>query len=214
LDDVYRHCYCSCRHKDHADDRVIVKRTESRADHLRLVTHRGIAKTVPSDNAYFYDEAGFNEMLSRERKRSQRSMRPLMLMRLDISGVKETNGADVRRKLVRALASGIRDTDVRGWYKRGSTVGIVFTELTSTESDVREALVGRVMAMLAGHIDPDTLFSINADYQIDPGDGENSHACERFDLDCYRDAAKKAEKRDLSSRIRVIKDVMASLLMA
>ena len=193
---------------------MIVMRTESRTDHLTLVPNRGMTKGFSSGSSYFFDEAGFNEILSLERKRSKRSMRPLMLMRLDISGVREPNGADVPRKLVRALASGIRDTDVCGWYKRGSIVGIVFTELKSAESDVREVLFSRVMAMLVGHIDPDVLFTINANFQIDPGDGENSHACDRFDMDCYKkDVAEKSARRDLSSRIRVLKDIVATFLM-
>jgi hypothetical protein len=200
--------------KEQVDDRVIVKRTEGRADHLRLVPNRGMTRGVSSSSLYFFDEAVFNEMLSRERKRSQRSMRPIMLMRLDLSGLKEPIGADVRRKLIRALASGIRDTDVRGWCKQESIVGIVFTELESADSNVREALFNRVMTTLAGHIDPDVLFTISANLHIYPEDGESSHACDRFDMDCYKkDVTEKSARRDLSSRIRVLKDMVATFLM-
>jgi hypothetical protein len=200
--------------KNRLDDRAIMTRTESRADHVRLVPNREMTKGVSGGSAYFFDEADFNEMLSLERKRSQRSLRPLMLMRLDLSGVREPSIADVRRKLVRALASGIRDTDICGWCKRGSIVGIVFTELKSAASDVREVLFGRVMAMLVGHIDPDVLFTISANFHIYPEDGENSHACDRFDMDCYKkDIEEKSAKRDLSSRIRILKDIVATFLM-
>lgn len=194
---------------------MTVKRTEGKADHLRLVPTREMTKGASGGSAYFLDEADFNEILSLERKRSRRSLRPLMLMRLDLSGVREPSGDDVRRKLVRALASGIRDTDVRGWCKRDSIVGIVFTELKSAASDVREVLFSRVMAKLAGHIDPGVLFTIRFNFNIIyPEDGENSHACDRFDMDCYKkDVAEKSARRDLSSRIRVIKDIVATFLM-
>ncbi len=62
----------------------------------------------------FFDEPDFIEMFNLEKKRSQRSMKPLILMRLDISGLMKPNLAYLHHKLQKALAAGIRDTDVRG----------------------------------------------------------------------------------------------------
>jgi hypothetical protein len=181
---------------------------ENTGFYLRLVSNRGQAKDVFGGSEDFYEESHFNEMLNLEKKRSQRSMRPLMLMQLDISGLMEPNPADARRKLEQAFASGIRETDIRG-----TVVGIVFTELQSAAPQVRELLIRRVMARLVGQIDPDVLFKIKVTFHMFPEDEANGHSFGHFDLDCHKDLAKKTAKRDLSSRVKILKDVVASFLM-
>ena len=180
---------------------------------LRLVSNRGTAKNVFRGSEDFYEESQFNEMLNLEKKRSRRTMRPLMLMRLDISGLMETNPADARRRLQQALASGIRETDVRGWCKRGAIVGIVFTELQSGAPHVRDILIRRVMARLVGQIDPDVLFKIKVTFHIFPEDEADGDSCGPFEMDCHKDLAKKTARRDLSSRVKILKDIVASFLM-
>jgi hypothetical protein len=180
---------------------------------LRLVSNRGTAKNAFRGSEDFYEESHFNEMLNLEKKRSQRSMRPLMLMRLDLSGLMEPNPADAQRRLQQALASGIRETDVRGWYKRGTVVGIVFTELQSAAPHVRDILIRRVMARLVGQIDPGVLFKIKVTFHMFPEDEAAGPSCGHFELDCHQDLAKKPAKRDLSSRVRILKDVVANFLM-
>jgi hypothetical protein len=186
---------------------------ENKGVDLRLVSNRGKAKDVFGESEDFYEESHFNEMLNLEKKRSQRSMRPLMLMRLDISRLMQTSSADARRKLKQALASGIRETDVRGWYKRGTIVGIVFTEIQSAAPHVRDLLIRRVMARLAAQIDPDVLFKIKVTFHMFPEDQANGHSFGHFDLDWHEDLVKKTAKRDLSSRIKILKDVVGNFLM-
>ncbi len=186
---------------------------ENEGIYLRLVANRGTEKKILRGSEDFYEESHFNEMLNLEKKRSQRSMRPLMLMRLDISGLMETSPADARCKLEQALASGIRETDVRGWYKRKAVVGIVFTELQSAAPQVRDILIRRVMARLVAQIDPDVLFKIKVTFHMFPEDEANGHSFGHFDLDCHKDLAKKTAKLDLSSRVRILKDVVANFLM-
>jgi hypothetical protein len=186
---------------------------ENKGVDLRLVSNRGKAKDVFGESGDFYEESHFNEMLNLEKKRSQRSMRPLMLMRLDISGLMQPSPADARRKLKQALASGIRETDVRGWCKRGTVVGIVFTELNSAEPHVRDILIRRVMARLVAQIDPDVLFKIKVTFHMFPEDESDGHSSGHFELDCHKDLAKTTAKRDLSSRIKILKDVVGNFLM-
>jgi hypothetical protein len=186
---------------------------ESKDDSIRLVSNRGNVNNIFRGSEDFYGESHFNEMLNLEKKRSQRSMRPLMLMRLDISGLMEPNPAAARRKLEQALASGIRETDVRGWYKRGAVVGIVFTELKSAEPHVREILIRRVMARLVAQIDPDVLFKIKATFHMFPEDEANGHSSGHFELDGHKDLAEKTPKRDLSSRVKILKEVLGNFLM-
>ncbi|HET6491177.1 MAG TPA: hypothetical protein VFG28_15580 [Syntrophales bacterium] len=180
---------------------------------LRLVSNRGKAKNASSRGGDFCEELYFNEMLNLEKKRSRRSMRPLMLMQLDISGLAPTHKSEARRKLEQALASGIRETDVCGWFKQQAVVGIVFTELKSAASPVRDVLIRRVMARLVSQIDPDVLFKIKVSFHAFPEDEAAAHSGARYEMDWRKDLANTAARRDLSSRVKILKDVVGHFLM-
>jgi hypothetical protein len=181
--------------------------------YLRLVSDRGRAKNVSGGVGDFYEESHFNEMVDLEKKRSQRSGRPLMMIRLDVSELMERNPADVRRKLEQALASGFRDTDVRGWIKRGVVAGIAFTELKSSAPPVRDTLIRRVMASVVSQIDPLSMDKIKVSFHTFPDDEAQGQPGRPFVLGCHRDLVKKATRRNLSSRVKLLKD-FGSFLMS
>jgi hypothetical protein len=180
--------------------------------YLRLASNRGKSKNASCGGGDFYEESHFNELLNLEKKRSRRSMRPLMLMQLDISGLAPSHKAEARRKLEQALASGIRETDVCGWYKQ-AVVGILFTELTSSAPRVRDVLIRRVMARLVRQIDPEALFKIKVSFRAFPEDEAPDHSCAHNEPDWRKDLAKTAVRRDLSSRVKILKDVVGHFLM-
>jgi hypothetical protein len=186
-------------------------RIESKSDNLRLVSSRGT--DAPEGSEYFFDEAVFNEMLNRERKRSQRSMKPLILMLLDISGPNEPNLAYARRKLLKAIANGIRDTDVRGWYKRESIVGVLFTEIESASPSVREILFRRVMASLVSQIDPSALFKIKVTFLMYPEGKAHGDDVDRFDMKYHKNLVNKTVQFNLSAKIKSLVDEASNFLM-
>ena len=69
------------------------------------------------------------------------------------------------------------------------------------------------MARLVSQIDPDVLFKIKVTFHMFPEDETAGPSCGHFVLDCHKDLAKKTAKRDLSSRVKILKDIVASFLM-
>jgi hypothetical protein len=179
---------------------------------LRLVSDRGKVKGVSEGNEYFFDEPDFREMLNLERKRSRRSKKSLLLMCLDISSLMKPNFANKRRLLLKAFATGIRETDVRGWYKRGSTVGILFTETESAAPSVREALFRRVMAYLVSQVGPGVLLNIKVTFHIYP-EGKVQNAVDHYDMKYHEHLANKTAKFDLSAKIKSLVDEASNFLM-
>jgi hypothetical protein len=92
-------------------------------------------------------------------------------------------------------------------------VGIVFTELKSAAPHVRDILIRRVMARLVAQIDPDVLFNIKVTFHIFPEDEANGHTSGHFELDCHKDLAERTVKRDFSSRVKMLRDVLGNFLM-
>ena len=79
-------------------------------------------------------EKQFRQMLCRERKRSERSRRHLLLM---LVGNKDLTGIECDPRLPKQVAESvcrtIRETDLAGWFEEGRVLGVIFTELGSSE---------------------------------------------------------------------------------
>lgn len=116
------------------------------------------------------DDRAFNRSLALERKRSERSKRPFMLMLISVDSiVPGMNGIDPRRKIFSCLRCCKRDTDVMGWYRSGSVVGIIFTDIcTSDNGTVCEFIGKRIRSKLASVFDPDDIEKIGISFDIFP----------------------------------------------
>ncbi len=82
-----------------------------------------IFKTVPAGEREVLNEEEFHRMLAVERKRTERSRNPFLLMLFDAGNPQtpEKSGKALEG-IVPALLSSTRETDVIGWYKAQATV--------------------------------------------------------------------------------------------
>ena len=121
---------------------------ESKAALARLVSNRNGSKIHLDNSDGFYDEFHFNRMLDLEIKRTKLSRRPFMLILINIAGLKKPRTVDRLNKLKKSFLSDFRETDIRGWYRQDSILGIVFTELGSAGHDTRDVIFGKTLAAL------------------------------------------------------------------
>ena len=178
-----------------------MKRIESKSPNLRLIPTRREATGIFEGNEYYFDEPDFITILNRERKRSQRSMKPLVLMCFDVSGMMIPNNTHEHRILRKAFATCIRETDVQGWYKQESIMGILFTEIESPSPSVRESIFRRVMAHLVSQSGPGVLYKVKVTLHIYPADKANDDTVDRYDMRYYKYHVSKTDKCNLSERI-------------
>jgi len=100
------------------------------------------------------DEVSFRRMITRERKRTERSNTPFLLMLLDLAHCipSERNGQALGQ-LLSALSSSTRETDVIGWYWENAVIGIMFTEITLDEQrPILTTIMERVSEILRGNL--------------------------------------------------------------
>lgn len=92
---------------------------------------------APDERCTTLPQAAFQQMLARERKRSERSKRPLLLMLLE---ARDPDASAERiqelSQLLETLAPKIRETDVVGWYEGNLTIGVIFTELSTDDKNI------------------------------------------------------------------------------
>jgi len=98
-----------------------------------------------------YNQEAFRYFLANERKRSELSSRPFLLLLVDLQQPL-ANGrfeSAVASKLFAGLAACLRDTDLIGWYHEGRVAGAVLTHIDNASStDASGEIQGRVTRLL------------------------------------------------------------------
>jgi 5S rRNA maturation endonuclease (ribonuclease M5) len=158
------------------------------------------------------DEYLFNRMFDIEIKRTQRSNKSFILIHINISDLKNSRTTHLIKLLQKVFSSNFRDTDIRGWYKQKSIIGIIFTDLDSVGQDTREIIFGKTLAALNFHIDPDELRKLHITFHSYPKDLENSSHSGLFDVEFNQDLTKKYTASISSSRVRKLINLIGSFL--
>src|SRR6516225_2442094 len=104
-----------------------------------------------------FDVESFTRILQFERKRTDRSQRPFLLLLLELR-IGLRNRQPWRRSLVKnviqSLQSCARQTDMIGWYKHNTVIGVIFTELRHDEPPIG-TILERVNAALRARLTPE-----------------------------------------------------------
>lgn len=112
-----------------------------------------LARDLGSGSAY--NQEAFRYFLTNERKRSELSNRPFLLLLVDLQQP-QLNGriqSPVASKLFAGLSACLRDTDLIGWYHEGRVAGAVLTHVEDASStDVSADIRGRVTSLLCASL--------------------------------------------------------------
>jgi exopolysaccharide biosynthesis polyprenyl glycosylphosphotransferase len=121
------------------------------------------------------DEGEFRRTIAIERKRTERSKSPFLLMLLEVAG-----GKDSKRKgetldaAVSALLLSSRDTDIVGWYRDGAIVGVMFTGLVGTDkSAIANMIIERVSSTLKEELTLEQYEQISISIHFFPDDWDH-----------------------------------------
>jgi lipopolysaccharide/colanic/teichoic acid biosynthesis glycosyltransferase/GGDEF domain-containing protein len=186
---------------------------EAGAGNIKLVKSGTTRADVLDGVQGLYNEDYFNRMLSLERKRSQRSKKPFLLMLFDITKLVNPHpNLVVISQVGHILEAGIRETDVRGWYRRGHIVGVIFTELESACESVRDKIFGKVLTSLAREIGPEDLQKIEISFHVFPEDHDKGNGTGRFNMNLYKDLLEGERRKGVSRKMKRLMDIVGSLL--
>ena len=82
-----------------------------------------------ASHAKILDEPTFLSMIALERRRTERSRKPALLMLLDLGYLARDKNDKALNNILAAISHATRDSDATGWYKDRSVVGVMFTEI-------------------------------------------------------------------------------------
>ncbi len=110
-------------------------------------------------------EESFEKALVLERKRSERSRDPFILVCVDVSRLRgETGQVDpvLRDSLFSLLLCSFRETDIVGWYRRDHTAAAILTELgDGATPDIVQLILGKVRHCLSCRLPEDIISKVS-----------------------------------------------------
>ncbi|MDO5575919.1 MAG: sugar transferase [Fibrobacter sp.] len=101
-------------------------------------------KNFKLDVKDFVSEESFRTLVSVERKRTERSKKPFMVMLLDVSFIEDgmakneldnSTALNALNCILQSIYAVTRDIDIKGWHERGRTIGILFTEISANSKN-------------------------------------------------------------------------------
>jgi lipopolysaccharide/colanic/teichoic acid biosynthesis glycosyltransferase len=124
------------------------------------------------------DEESFRRVIAIERKRTERSKAPFVLMLLEVAdhqGPEKT--ARALNSILSVLLSSSRDTDLVGWYKDRLTVGALFTGLVvSDKNSILGTILTRVSSALRDELTFDQFNLVSISLHLFPDDWDYDSA--------------------------------------
>jgi hypothetical protein len=153
------------------------------------------ADVLPAEERGVLNDEAFQRMISLERKRTERSRKPFLLMLLDMgNGLRSDKNGKALDKILSALSLSTRETDVTGWYKKNSIVGVMFTEIgTDDRTSILSTIMTRVSETLRNSSSTQQFDQINISFHFSPEESDHEPPRGPSDLTLYPDLLRRDE---------------------
>lgn len=157
-------------------------------------------------------QESFAEILSLERKRTERSNRRFVLLLVRSNCFQERAGdVTLFDKVRRAIAESTRDTDVTGWYQERSVIGVIFTEIGAGENNaIVEALTSRVTRSLAAALTSAQRGKLTLSFHVFPTDPSEKGGGSYTSI-FYPELEPESERRKGSKVVKRAMDILGSI---
>jgi exopolysaccharide biosynthesis polyprenyl glycosylphosphotransferase len=169
---------------------------------------------TPVEGTSILSEEYFHRMICLERKRAERSGKPFLLMLLDTGRflASEKNGK-LLHNVLSALALSTRDTDVTGWYKNHSVVGIMFTEIAvDLKKSILATMLLRVSSALRDCLTLEQFSQISISFHLFPEDWDEENPQHPGESVLYPDLKQEENRKRVSRTFKRTMDVLGALL--
>jgi lipopolysaccharide/colanic/teichoic acid biosynthesis glycosyltransferase len=163
----------------------------------------------------FLNEEAFNRMIGIERKRTERSKQPFLLMLLEDRRLQSSqkNGG-ILNSMMAALLSSIRDTDVIGWYKDKTALGVLYTGLQINDKDsALSTMQARVSITLGNSVRLDYFEDLKISFHFFPDDWAEDKSGRPSNPALYPDLLNSSDDRRSVAMIKRTMDIAGSALL-
>ena len=158
-------------------------------------------------------EKSFHKMISSERRRTERSHKPFLVMLLDMGDeAPDTKHEHGLGRIVNVLSLATRETDAVGWYKNGLVVGVMFTEVDAEEKKhILNTMLARVSSTLQDNLSFEQFNQISISFHWFPEEWGNGVPKRPSNPVLYPDLSPRGNGKAVSTRIKRVMDIAGSL---
>lgn len=160
----------------------------------------------------FFNQDAFHRVISLERRRTERSRKPFLLMLLDMGDhlPSETTEKNLG-KLQAALSVSTRETDVVGWYETGRIVGVMFTEICLEDrKTIVSTMITRLSEILRNNLTLEQFSRVSISFHVFPEDWDTESRKPSNPV-FYPDLSKQADNKRASGAMKRAMDIIGSL---
>ncbi len=152
----------------------------------------------------------FHSMLTLERRRAERSRKPFVLMLLD-ANLEIGAAENILRQATEIVVASKRETDLVGWYKQGSILGVIFAEVSlEGELPVTDTLRTKIGTAFVKHLGRERAAKIAISVHIFPESSSGNTSGWVADSKLYPDLKRKASRKRLPLVIKRAIDILGS----
>lgn len=172
------------------------------------------ADAASSADRGMLDAESFRRMITLERKRSERSRKPFILLLLDMGEpLAPEKNRKILEKIMAALAASTRETDITGWYAIDCVVGVMFTEVAVEDGrSIPNTVIARVTETLRSGLSFEEFGRISLSFHVFPEDWDQDGEQRPSNPTLYPDLSVREESRKAFRVTKRSMDVLGSLL--
>ncbi len=174
-----------------------------------------ISEAIASIEQGALNEETFRRVIAIERKRTERSKAPFVLMLLELAN--HQNPEKTKRSLeciVAALLTACRDTDLVGWYKDNCIVGVMFTGLVVNDKhSILSAILNRVSETLRNELTFEQFSQISISFHLFPDDWEDDAPGRPSNSALYPDLTSHDNSRKSLLIVKRVIDIVGSAVL-
>ncbi len=170
---------------------------------------------VPRADRNILTEQAFKRMIAVERKRTERSKEPFLLMLVEAGDAQSAskNGRSLD-SIMSALAPTTRETDVIGWYKDRAAIGVMFTGLVASDrGSILTTILNRVSTALRSELSFDQFSQITISFHFFPDDWDHDKSGRPSNLTLYPDLESAVNGKRFVLSVKRAMDVAGSALL-
>ena len=165
---------------------------------------RRLAAGVYPPESKLISEESFLHYLQLEQRRTERTGRSFLLILISGEGLDDETPNHASSGVIPSLSACIRETDVLGWYEKSLTLGLIMTEISDASSEVINAIMGKISAVLQDCLGPDLYCRMSVTVRLFP------HECENRTFS--RKRTKNSAAKWADDRLKRCIDIVGSLI--
>lgn len=160
------------------------------------------------------DAKMFERMITIERKRTERSKEPFLLMLLDAGHRPESDANEAAlAAMAEALLRASRETDIVGWYRDRSAIGVMFTGLQITDKNsILSTIMNRVKTIFKDELAFNQFTQVSLSFHLFPDDWDQDNSGRPSNPALYPDLMVPGQRRKSLLVIKRSIDILGSAL--